>query len=228
MQDAAPKGLLAITVRLAVPADVGVPPIIPVEEFSVNPAGSVPLVTLHTIGPVPDALNFSEYAVPTRADGKVEGVVREGAAFLRLALMSDASGPGEDIVIVGAALAGCAASAPTARIRFLRASEMWRLRAPSSVCTRLTVAPPVTVTFTDGVAGEPIGWLPNRTCADTAATASCSKPATARTVRQVRIPDGRRFAAASSWLSPRPGKPGFCIHALAFPTCDEYRDREMG
>lgn len=50
------------------PVAVGVPDKTPLEEFSTSPAGSVPVATDHWIGPVPEAVNWWLYAVPTLPD----------------------------------------------------------------------------------------------------------------------------------------------------------------
>jgi hypothetical protein len=51
----APPALVALTVKVKMPAAVGVPLMMPVEDAKEIPAGSVPLVTLHVIGAVPVA-----------------------------------------------------------------------------------------------------------------------------------------------------------------------------
>ena len=50
-----PPELVALTVKVKMPAAVGVPLMMPVEDAKEIPAGSVPLVTLHVIGAVPVA-----------------------------------------------------------------------------------------------------------------------------------------------------------------------------
>ena len=55
-----PKALVAVTVKVATPGVVGVPLMTPVEAFKVSPAGSVPLVTAHVIGALPEALRVWE------------------------------------------------------------------------------------------------------------------------------------------------------------------------
>jgi len=75
-----PLAFVAFTVRLAVPAEAGVPLITPLDAFKVSPFGSAPPVTDQVIGLLPLALSVCEYAVPVTAAGK--DVVRiEGAAF---------------------------------------------------------------------------------------------------------------------------------------------------
>ena len=55
-----PPALVPLTVNVETPAAAGVPPMVPVEEPRVSPAGSVPLVTAHVIGVVPPAISFCE------------------------------------------------------------------------------------------------------------------------------------------------------------------------
>ena len=50
-----PALLVALTVKLDVPAVVGVPDIVPVDELIVKPAGKLPLDIDHVIGVVPVA-----------------------------------------------------------------------------------------------------------------------------------------------------------------------------
>ena len=52
-----PAALVALTVKLNVPAVVGVPEIIPVVSFRLRPAGSVRLEIDHVIGVVPVAVS---------------------------------------------------------------------------------------------------------------------------------------------------------------------------
>ena len=58
--DPLPNALVAVTVKVAVPAAVGVPAMTPVELFKVSPAGSEPPVTAHVIGVLPEALSVCE------------------------------------------------------------------------------------------------------------------------------------------------------------------------
>ena len=53
-----PATLVALTVKLYVSADVGMPVIAPVEAFKLSPAGKLPLVTVQVIGVVPVALSL--------------------------------------------------------------------------------------------------------------------------------------------------------------------------
>ena len=69
----------ALTVKLAVPAAVGVPLISPVASSSVRPAGRLPLSMPHVMGVVPVALRVWLYASPTLPPGRVS-VVMVGAA----------------------------------------------------------------------------------------------------------------------------------------------------
>ena len=55
-----PAALVAPTMNVKTPAAVGVPRMVPVEEPRVSPAGSVPLVTAHVIGVVPEATKVRE------------------------------------------------------------------------------------------------------------------------------------------------------------------------
>ena len=50
-----PPALVALTVKVKMPAAVGVPLMMPLEDAKESPAGSAPLVTLHVIGAVPVA-----------------------------------------------------------------------------------------------------------------------------------------------------------------------------
>ena len=50
-----PPALVALTVKVKMPAAAGVPLMMPVEDAKESPAGSAPLVTLHVIGAVPVA-----------------------------------------------------------------------------------------------------------------------------------------------------------------------------
>src|SRR5579872_2103275 len=68
---------VTLTVKLDVPAAVGVPESTPVEALSVIPAGSVPLLTDQVYGAVPPlTVSVNEYAAPTSPDG---GAVGPGA-----------------------------------------------------------------------------------------------------------------------------------------------------
>ena len=51
-----PALLVALTVKVEVPAAVGVPLISPVSLFRLRPVGQSPFSTLHVIGVVPSAL----------------------------------------------------------------------------------------------------------------------------------------------------------------------------
>ena len=57
-----PALLAALTVKLAVPAAVGVPLILPVSLFRLRPAGRSPFSMLHVIGLVPVAVRVWLYA----------------------------------------------------------------------------------------------------------------------------------------------------------------------
>jgi hypothetical protein len=60
----------ALTVKLAVPAVLGIPEIMPVLASRDKPFGSAPLSRLHVMGAVPVAVNVWLYAVPTVPFGK--------------------------------------------------------------------------------------------------------------------------------------------------------------
>jgi hypothetical protein len=65
-----------LAVNLNVPAVVGVPEITPVDAARLNPAGSVPELTLQLYGVVPPlAANVVVYAVPTVLPGSGAAVV---------------------------------------------------------------------------------------------------------------------------------------------------------
>jgi len=53
-----PAVFVALTVKLYVSADVGMPVIAPVDAFKFRPAGRLPLVTVQVIGVVPVALSL--------------------------------------------------------------------------------------------------------------------------------------------------------------------------
>jgi hypothetical protein len=55
-----PNALVALTVNLATANTAGVPLMMPVELSSVSPVGSVPLVSAHEIGLVPEAVRVCE------------------------------------------------------------------------------------------------------------------------------------------------------------------------
>ena len=67
--------LAACTVKLNVPAAVGVPFRMPVVLLSVRPDGSVPVVTVQVIGVVPEAVKVLLYAVPTVPAGDAALVI---------------------------------------------------------------------------------------------------------------------------------------------------------
>ena len=65
----------ALTVKLAVPAAVGVPLILPVPLFRLRPSGRAPLLMLHVMGVVPVAVRIWLYASPTLPSGRVSVVM---------------------------------------------------------------------------------------------------------------------------------------------------------
>jgi hypothetical protein len=70
-----PSSFSAFTVKLDVPAVVGVPDIMPVVSASSKPAGNVPLSILHVMGAVPVASRVWLYATPTSPSGRVVVVI---------------------------------------------------------------------------------------------------------------------------------------------------------
>ena len=76
-----PAMLSAVTVKLAVPAAVGVPEIL--LSISSNPAGRLPIVIDHVIGCVPVAARIWLYALPTAPLGR-SVVVISGATGVKL------------------------------------------------------------------------------------------------------------------------------------------------
>ena len=69
-----PAASVACTVKVKVPAVVGVPVSAP-PVASVNPGGSVPVTRVNEYGPVPpEAVNVWLYAVPTAPEGIVVGL----------------------------------------------------------------------------------------------------------------------------------------------------------
>ena len=55
-----PTAFVAVTVNVEAPVADGVPLMVPVEEPKLRPAGNVPLVMVHVIGLVPDAIKLVE------------------------------------------------------------------------------------------------------------------------------------------------------------------------
>ena len=70
--------LLALTVKVNEPAAVGVPEIIPVEEFRLKPPGNAPLAMLHVIGASLVASSVLLYASPNLPFGRVVVVIAGG------------------------------------------------------------------------------------------------------------------------------------------------------
>ena len=77
---------VALTVKLYVPAVVGVPKITPVSVFKPNPAGRLPSITAQVIGFVPLAFRVWLYEVPTVPPGSEEVVIvgATGAASITM------------------------------------------------------------------------------------------------------------------------------------------------
>ena len=70
-----------LTVKLAVPAAVGVPLILPVVSSSVRPSGRAPPIMFHVMGVVPSAVRVWLYASPTLPFGRLLVVMVGAAAF---------------------------------------------------------------------------------------------------------------------------------------------------
>src|SRR5690242_18353886 len=89
-----PSGFVAVafelsftcTVKLNVPAVVGVPEIVPLDP-KFNPAGIAPAVAVHVYPPLPPvAASVAEYAEPTVAPGR-DGVVTLNAGVAAATVM---------------------------------------------------------------------------------------------------------------------------------------------
>jgi hypothetical protein len=76
--ESVPALLVAVSVNVTEPAEVGVPDTTPVDGSKTSPAGRAPDDTVNVIGPVPDAVTVAEYELPTVAAGS-EPVVIDGA-----------------------------------------------------------------------------------------------------------------------------------------------------
>src|SRR5207253_880255 len=77
-------GALSVTrtVKLLDPAVPGVPDMVP-PAARLNPAGSVPLATVHVYGGVPpEAVSACEYATPTVPAGSDDVVIPKGGALM--------------------------------------------------------------------------------------------------------------------------------------------------
>ena len=70
-----PALLVALTVKVEVPAAVGVPLISPVSLFRLRPVGQSPFSTLHVMGAVPSAARVWLYASPTLPSGRASVVM---------------------------------------------------------------------------------------------------------------------------------------------------------
>jgi hypothetical protein len=86
--------LLAVTVKLNVPAAVGVPDISPVSSFKLRPGVKSAGVTVHSIGAVPVADSALLYAVPTEPSGRLVVVIAgaTGPAVISMLNAFEASG----------------------------------------------------------------------------------------------------------------------------------------
>ena len=82
-----PALLVAFTVKLEVPAAVGVPEINPADE-SVKPVGRLPLCNVHVMGVSPVAVSCALYAVPVVPLGKVVVVMTGAVAASKTATNS--------------------------------------------------------------------------------------------------------------------------------------------
>ena len=78
-----PTLLVALTVKLEVPAVLGVPEMMPADD-SVNPAGKLPLCNDHVIGVVPEAASCALYVVPVKPPGRVVVVMNGGSSTVML------------------------------------------------------------------------------------------------------------------------------------------------
>ena len=79
-----PLALVAVTVKVNVPATVGVPEITPVVALRVNPSGKSPEETSQVIGAVPVAARVVLYDTPVAPLGKVVVVITGGAASISI------------------------------------------------------------------------------------------------------------------------------------------------
>ena len=79
-----PALLVALTVKVELPAAVGMPLILPVSLFRLRSVGRSPFSTRHVIGVVPSAVRVWLYAVPTLPFGRVSVVMVGAAAVLSL------------------------------------------------------------------------------------------------------------------------------------------------
>ena len=79
-----PALLAALTVKLAVPAAVGVPLILPVFSSNVRPSGRAPPIMFHVMGVVPVAVRVWLYASPTLPSDRLLVVMLGAAAVFSL------------------------------------------------------------------------------------------------------------------------------------------------
>jgi hypothetical protein len=97
---------VTVTVKLEVPAVVGVPDITPVEALRIRPAGKLPVVTAHEYGVMPPvackvAPAYTELTTPTASELEVV-VTLSGPteiAILKLALAIFAVGVSESVAV---------------------------------------------------------------------------------------------------------------------------------
>jgi hypothetical protein len=100
-----------MTVKLNVPAAVGVPEIVPLEALIASPAGKVP-VTLHAYGVCPPlAARVREYATPT-VPGERLVVVIASATGTEIVAVPNFPEPDSVAVIVASPLATAVTSPP--------------------------------------------------------------------------------------------------------------------
>ena len=78
-----PALLVALTVKVELPAAVGVPLILPVSLFRLRPSGRAPIM-LHVMGVVPVAVRIWLYASPTLPSGRLDVVMLGAAAAFSL------------------------------------------------------------------------------------------------------------------------------------------------
>ena len=81
-----PAPLVAFTVKLKVPDEVGVPDIVP-DDDNINPPGRLPLMTSHVAAGYPVAVRVCEYAESTVPPGN-DVVVIVGAAEVALTVIT--------------------------------------------------------------------------------------------------------------------------------------------
>lgn len=82
---------VTLAVKVAVPLEVGVPAIVPVEGTRLSPAGKLPDAMDHLYGVVPPlACNACEYAAPTLTAGSTGGLMAKVVGLTKIAVVADA------------------------------------------------------------------------------------------------------------------------------------------